>query len=72
MSKENNCQCVVCQVEQSLVDSLNTQTARTHFQALATSHPILNHFDSPADVIACLHGHEEVANRTLGTASCTH
>ena len=59
MSKENNCQCVVCQVEQSLLDSLSTQTARTHFQALASNHPILNHFDSPADVIAQLHEHEE-------------
>ena len=59
MSKENNCRCVVCQVEQSLLDSLNTQTARIHFQALAGNHPILNNFDSPADVIAQLHDHEE-------------
>src|SRR5437660_393850 len=35
MNKENNCQCVVCQVEESLLNSLSTQTARTHFQALA-------------------------------------
>jgi hypothetical protein len=60
MSKENNCQCVVCQVEQNLLDSLSTQTARTHFQALASNHPILKHFDSPADVVAQLHEHEEV------------
>ncbi len=60
MSKENNCQCVVCQVEQSLLNSLSTQTARTHFQALAVNHPVLNHFDSPADVIARLHEHERV------------
>ena len=59
MSKENNCQCVVCQVEQSLLDSLSTQTARTHFQALAHNYPILNHFDSPSDVIAQLHQHKE-------------
>ena len=35
MNKENNCRCVVCQVERSLVNSLSTQTAQTHFQALA-------------------------------------
>src|SRR5689334_20690309 len=60
MNKENNCTCVVCQVEQSLLDSLSTQTARTHFQALARNYPILSHFDSPADVIAQLHEHEDV------------
>jgi hypothetical protein len=60
MNKENNCQCVVCQVEQSLLDSLSTQTARTHFQALAANHPVLNQFNSPADVIARLHDHERV------------
>jgi hypothetical protein len=60
MNKENNCQCVVCQVEQSLLDSLSTQTARSHFQTLARNYPILNRFDSPAEVIARLHEHEEV------------
>src|SRR5437764_3208674 len=60
MNKENNCTCVVCQVEQSLLDSLSTQTARTHFQALARNYPILSQFDSPADVIAQLHEHEGV------------
>ena len=60
MSKENNCRCVVCQVEQNLLDSLSTQKARTHFQALASNHPILSHFDSPTDVIAQLHEHEDV------------
>jgi len=60
MPKENNCCCVVCQVERSLLNSLSTQTARTHFQALARNYPILNHFDSPADVIAQLHEHERV------------
>ena len=28
MLKENNCCCVVCQVERSLLNSLSTQTAR--------------------------------------------
>jgi hypothetical protein len=37
-----------------------TQTARTHFQALARNHAVLKHFDSPADVIAQLHEHERV------------
>lgn len=60
MPKENNCTCVVCQVEQSLLDSLSTQTARIHFQALAANHPILSHFASPVDVIARLHEHEHV------------
>ena len=60
MLKENNCCCSVCQVERSLLNSLSTQTARTHFQALARNYPILNHFDSPADVIAQLHEHERV------------
>src|SRR5438034_6023592 len=70
MSKENNCQCVVCQVEQNLLDSLSTQIARTHFQALASNHPILSHFDSPADVIAQLHEHEdvEIVNHTAWNA----
>ena len=58
MQKENNCGCVVCQVERSLLNSLSTQTARTHFQALARNHSILNHFHSPADVIVQLHEHE--------------
>jgi hypothetical protein len=60
MNKENNCQCVVCHVEHDLLDSLSTQTARTHFQALAVNHPVLNHFNSPADVIAQLREHEDV------------
>jgi hypothetical protein len=58
MQKENNCGCVVCQVERSLLNTLSTQTARTHFQALARNHSILNPFDSPADVIVQLHEHE--------------
>jgi hypothetical protein len=60
MLKENNCCCVVCQVERSLLNSLSTQTARTQFQALARTYPTLNHFDSPADVIAQLHEHARV------------
>src|SRR5438552_11377053 len=60
MNKENNCCCVVCQVERNLLNSLSTQTAQTHFQVLARNYPILNHFDSPADVIAQLHEHERV------------
>jgi len=63
MNKDNNCTCVVCQVEQNLLDSLSTQTARTHFQVLASNYPALNHFDSPADVIAQLHEHEDVETK---------
>jgi len=65
--KESNCACVVCQVERSLLDSLSTQIARTHFQALTANHPILNHFDSPADVIARLHEHERIDADNHGT-----
>ena len=60
MVKENNCRCVVCDVERNLLNSLNSQTARTHFQAFARNHAVLKHFDSPADVIAQLHEHERV------------
>jgi hypothetical protein len=60
MFKKNNCCCVVCQVERSLLNSLSTQIARIQFQALARTYPILNHFDSPADVIAQLHEHSRV------------
>ena len=60
MSKENNCRCVVCEIERNLLNSLNSQTARTHFQALARNHAVLNQFDAPADVIAQLHEHEQV------------
>jgi hypothetical protein len=59
MPKENNCRCVVCEVERNLLNSLSTQTAQTHFHALALNYPILNHFDSPADVIDQLHEHEQ-------------
>ena len=60
MSKENNCRCVVCEIERNLLNSLNSQTARTHFQALARNHAVLKHFDSPTDVIVQLHLHEQV------------
>ena len=60
MNKENNCRCVVCHIERNLLNSLNTQTAQTQFQALARNYPILNHFSSPTDVIAQLHEHEHV------------
>lgn len=46
--KENDCQHGVCRAERDLLDSLSTRTARIPFQALASNHPILNHFDSPA------------------------
>src|SRR5256712_2714192 len=60
MTKENSCRCVVCDSERNLLNSLNSQTARTHFQALARNHAVLKHFDLPADVIAQLHEHEQV------------
>ena len=60
MPKENNCQCLICQVEQNLLDFLSTQIARTHFRGLANKYPILSHFDSPAALIAQLHEHKDV------------
>ena len=59
-TKENKCQCALCRAEHDLLDSLSTQTARIHFQALAHSYPILNQFDSPADLIAQLREHDDV------------
>lgn len=59
-TKENNCQCALCRVEHDLVDSLSRQTARIHLQALAHSYPILDQFDSPADLIAHLRKHNYV------------
>ncbi len=69
-TKEKNCQCALCRVEHDLLDSLSTQTARIHFQALAHSYPILNQFDSPADLIAQLREHDDVegANRIARNA----
>lgn len=55
MYKENNCQCVVCKVEQELLTKLNTQTARNHFKALATNYAVPNHLSSPLEVVAQLH-----------------
>jgi hypothetical protein len=60
MTKEKNCQCAICKVEQSLLSSLRTQIAQTHFQTLAHNYSVLSHFQSPADVIARLHEHERV------------
>lgn len=55
MNKKNNCKCVVCNVEEALLDSFSTQKARTHFKALASNYPVLNHFSSPLDAVAKLH-----------------
>src|SRR5207249_9553365 len=54
MNKENNCQCVVCNVEAALLDSFSTQKARTQFQAIASIHHVLNHFNSPIDIVEIL------------------
>lgn len=62
MKKENNCSCVVCKVEQHLLDSLSTQLAQDHFQSLATKHPVLNHFHSSIDVVSRLHDQGEAVN----------
>src|ERR1700746_1436581 len=65
MNKENNCQCVVCNVETALLDSFSTQIARNHFQALANNYPVLNHFSSPVDLVAYLH--RDKANHNAGS-----
>ena len=67
MNKENNCQCVVCNVEAALLDSFSTQTARTQFQGLASIYPVLNHFSSPIDVVEYLHEQDKAANHNAGS-----
>ena len=67
MNKENNCQCVVCNVEAALLDSFSTQTARNHFQALASNYPVLSHFSSPVDLVAHLHEQGGTANHNAGS-----
>ena len=67
MNKENNCRCVVCQVEQSLLDSLSTQTARNHFKALASNYPVLNHFTSPIALVSHLHEQGDAVNHNAGS-----
>ncbi|HWR14748.1 MAG TPA: hypothetical protein VN577_07955 [Terriglobales bacterium] len=67
MNKENNCQCVVCNVEAALLDSFSTQIARTQFQALASIYPVLNHFSSPIDLVEYLHQQDNAANHNAGS-----
>lgn len=67
MNKENNCQCVVCNVEAALLDSFSTQKARTQFQALADIYPVLTHFSSPIDLIEYLHQQNQAANHNAGS-----
>src|SRR5215470_16219776 len=66
MHNENNCKCVVCNVEAALLGSFSTQIARNHFKALASNYPVLNHFSSPIDLIAQLHAQGEAANHEAG------
>lgn len=67
MNKENNCQCPVCNVEAALLDSFSTQKARTQFQALASTYPVLNHLSSPIDLVEYLHQRDDVANHNAGS-----
>jgi hypothetical protein len=66
MNKENNCPCVVCNVEAALLDSFSTQTARNHFKALACNYPVFSHFQSPLDAVAKLHEQGEAVNHDAG------
>ncbi len=66
MNKENNCPCVVCNVEAALLDSFSTQTARNHFKALASNYPVLSHFQSPLEAVAKLHEQGEAVNHDAG------
>lgn len=74
MNKENNCQCVVCNVEAALLDSFSTQTTRDHFKALARNYPVFSHFQSPLDAVAKLHEQGESVNHDAGnqTINDTH
>ncbi len=67
MNKENNCPCAVCNVEAALLDSFSTQSARIHFQALATNYPVLNHFSSPVELVEHLHEQGGTANQNAGS-----
>src|SRR5438445_13792866 len=66
MNKQNNCPCVVCNVEAALLDSFSTQTARNHFKALASNYPVFSHFQSPLDAVAKLHEQGEAVNHDAG------
>ena len=66
MNKQNNCPCVVCNVEAALLDSFSTQTARNHFKALASNYPVLSHFQSPLEAVAKLHEQGESVNHDAG------
>jgi DNA-directed RNA polymerase specialized sigma24 family protein len=66
MYKENNCECVVCKVEQELLKTLNTQTSRNHFKALASDHPVSKDLSSPLEVVAQLHRQSEAVNHGRG------
>lgn len=66
MNNWNNCQCVVCHVEEALLDSFSTQTARNHFKALSSNYPVLSHFSSPLDAVAKLHERGEAVNQQAG------
>ena len=66
MHNENNCKCVVCNVEAALLGSFSTQIARNHFKALTSRYPVLSHFSSPIDLIALLHAQGEAANHDEG------
>lgn len=67
MNKENNCLCLVCKMEKVLLDSLRTQTAYNHFQALTSKYPVLNHFGMPVDLVAHLHQPDDTANQDAGS-----
>src|SRR6266700_1395897 len=66
MYKENNCECVVCKAEERLLKTLNTQTARNHFRALASNYPVSNQLDSPLEAVARLHGQGGRLNHDSG------
>jgi hypothetical protein len=65
MSKENNCQCVVCTVEAVLLDSFSTQTARNHFKDLVENYPVLKHVESPLDAISKLQRQGEAVSHDV-------
>jgi len=66
MHSENNCKCVVCNVEAVLLGSFSTQTARTHFKALARNYPALSHFMLPTDLLAHLRDRREAVTHDSG------
>lgn len=66
MQNENDCQCVICNVETALLGSFSTQTARNHFKTFTSNYPVLSHLTSPIDLVTHLHEQGEAVDHGAG------